>query len=114
MSRTLRMRPFTSSITIHANENIVNGSSMFDVNGTLTVRCSSAWDRQGPPRPPVRFIVKPINEGFGFWNPDGDEKTFTVGSDSKTWSDLSEGRYHLQFQVSDHAPAELQIEVFVS
>lgn len=113
MARTLQRRPFSSSITIHSSENLVHGNSMFDVSGgSLTVRCTSHWDRGS--NPPDHFLIKPINEGFGFWNPDGDEKSFIIGTQTQTWSNLDDGRYHLRFEVNDHAPKELLIDVLVS
>jgi hypothetical protein len=95
---------------IFSNEaNLRTAPFTFHEGGILTVRCAAFFQSGNPtvPLPQIdRYTIKPINFGFGFWNPDGDPREFSVGSSptTRTWSDLSDGRYFLQISVADHHP----------
>lgn len=98
-------RPFLISFRIERN-GFRKGDSIFAVSGgRLTIQISSRWDRGGIGV--TNFRVQPINNSPLPWDTNGDEISFSVGSDTHTWTDLDDGDYLLSITVSDHRPGVL-------
>lgn len=103
MAKVRKFRPFHINFSLRFN--VLKGESLFSVNGgNLTVQCTR-WDIGSRRGLPTQFTVTPINDSF--WGSDGTSKTFNIGTDTKTWTDLENGDYFLRIEVNDHKPAIL-------